>query len=744
MRKFLLAFLTLVATLCVGVACGGGKGGTDGGGQEGMDHPHEYEVDIQDPTCMGHGVKRYHCWCGHGYDETIEPLGHEWMEATCEHPSTCERCGETTGDVGLCQIETFEEVSPATCKQNKVEGGNCIWCGTFEEREVENSKLPHDFSVFWYENSATCLSNASIVYECSYGCGESDEVEQAGTQLEHSYTDVYTPYEQPATCTENKVIWHNCDNDCGVQWAEEIEESALGHDIARYDARQSDCDLVGWDAYEKCRRCEHSTYQESPALAHNYEDGVCTNCHYYEPTDGLLIRKEYSDKHGCEVAYVYGEDNFMGAVDLVIPATYEGAPVVGIDEGAFLIPFVVGQTARYWVTSLVIPKYMEVIGEGAFSGRDEDTMQKVELFGTPTISGIKTNSVYADSLETFLSVEINEAEAANGVKWGDIYIDGEKLTNVVIPSTIKNIGHYAFAYSSIESVEIPSTCKSIGSYAFGDCSRLVDLEIADGVEEIGKYAFWFTSIEEVVVPGSIKEVSEGAFSSIHGITSIEIKEGVKIIGDGAFSGPMFSFSLQNVILANSIEVIGKTAFDYSYGEVMETELILPASLKKVGWHAFTSWQHVKKIVIPETLEVVEERAFDQLGEKAEGYCINIHIPSVEKYLEIDFQNWRYGSIPGLACSGWNTFYVNGEAVTKLVIPKTTTEITDGRFSVSAITEVVIHKDVVKLDANFAFQHTKVQTIYYEGTEEEWNAIVTGEFTDPWIGSIEIVYNYVAE
>ena len=44
-----------------------------------------------------------------------------------------------------------------------------------------------------------------------------------------------------------------------------------GHDLVQYAAKAPTCTEIGWDAYETCSRCDHTTYAEQPALKHDLE-----------------------------------------------------------------------------------------------------------------------------------------------------------------------------------------------------------------------------------------------------------------------------------------------------------------------------------------------------------------------------------------------------------------------------------------------------------------------------------------
>lgn len=77
-----------------------------------------------------------------------------------------------------------------------------------------------------------------------------------------------------------------------------------GHDLVQHAAKAPTCTEKGWDAYETCSRCDHTTYAELPALNHDYQavtvaptceaDGytifTCSRCkdsYTADPTDQL-------------------------------------------------------------------------------------------------------------------------------------------------------------------------------------------------------------------------------------------------------------------------------------------------------------------------------------------------------------------------------------------------------------------------------------------------------------------------
>jgi len=82
------------------------------------------------------------------------------------------------------------------------------------------------------------------------------------------------------------------------------------HDLVHHDAQAPNCTEVGWNAYDTCTRCDYTTYQEIPALKHDYQaeifprtcqkDGytlhTCTRC-----------KDSYADTVVSHCGHWYGE-----------------------------------------------------------------------------------------------------------------------------------------------------------------------------------------------------------------------------------------------------------------------------------------------------------------------------------------------------------------------------------------------------------------------------------------------------
>ena len=94
-----------------------------------------------------------------------------------------------------------------------------------------------------------------------------------------------------------------------------------------------------------------------------------------------------------------------------------------------------------------------------------------------------------------------------------MYLNGELVTDLVIPDGVTEIKDYAFSgFSSLTSVTIPNSVTSIGEYAFDGCRALTSVTIGSGVTSIGNDAFHgcnkITSISSHIPAENLTEISD--------------------------------------------------------------------------------------------------------------------------------------------------------------------------------------------------------------------------------------------
>ncbi len=223
---------------------------------------------------------------------------------------------------------------------------------------------------------------------------------------------------------------------------------------------------------------------------------------------------------------------------------------------------------------------------------------------------------------------------------GNLYLDGQELTNLVIPDTITAINAYVFDNcKSITSVTIPNSVTAIGAAAFEGCENLTRVDISsleawctiqfgfsgisnplfyarhiflnnqeinnlvipNTITVINDYTFEnCISITSVTIPNSVTIIGPFAFSDCSRLTSVSLGSSVDGIGDGAFFGCV---GLSSISIPNSVTYIGFEAFDYCQGL---TEVLIPSSVKSIGWCAF-SYCSLTSIIVEEGNSVYDSR-----------------------------------------------------------------------------------------------------------------------------------------
>ena len=158
---------------------------------------------------------------------------------------------------------------------------------------------------------------------------------------------------------------------------------------------------------------------------------------------------------------------------------------ITISEGVTSI----GNEAFYYCNSLssvTISDSVTSIGSGAFSGCES------------------LKAVYITDIASWSNIDFDSASANPLSFSGCLYLNGELITEIVIPKSVTKIKDYTFYNcTSLKSITTGSNLTDIGDYAFYYCTSLEAVTINDNIMRIGEYAFGdCTSLKYVFYKGT--------------------------------------------------------------------------------------------------------------------------------------------------------------------------------------------------------------------------------------------------
>lgn len=337
------------------------------------------------------------------------------------------------------------------------------------------------------------------------------------------------------------------------------------------------------------------------------------------------------------------------------------------------------------LTSITIPDSVTDLGANAFVGCKNITIKwNGREYGEGQLYSLYTD--FMDKKAAGLTVGYTLKGGILTIPEGVTRIEpyafqgNDKITEVVLPSTVTEICDYAFAESTVKKINIPDSVTTIWDYAFY-MSSLEEIYLPDSVTKIGEGAFERTKLTTIRLPSGLKTISNRMLCSVTTLTSVEIPDSVEVIGDLSFSGT----GLTSVTIPPSVKEIKSWAFQGCY---VLNSVTFNNGLKKIGDNAFGSCTMLKTLTLPDSLIYAGGIAFDGIetvtfknvpfsGQDTALYnSINYGVSSAPAYSEISlgypvdkpdevttefgYDEWRGGSHEGIdygweGCHGSNIY-----------------------------------------------------------------------------------------
>lgn len=232
-----------------------------------------------------------------------------------------------------------------------------------------------------------------------------------------------------------------------------------------------------------------------------------------------------------------------------------------------------------------------------------------------------------------------------------------RLKEVIMPEGVIAIGKNAFECSDIDKIILPKQLEYLGDFAFLR-SSLKQIVIPEKVSHIGTNPFADTYIKEIICQSPRFVVNDNILYtsdmkrlivSINTSEEILIPDGVVTIDDYAFS----KCKAKRIILPHSVKTIGYCAFEWSPNlETMDL-----SNVSTVGEWCFCGCKSLKEIVTPysdilnaymfnhcENLSKVTINPKTQtIGESTFGECPRLHSMTIPENVKCIYESAFVGS-----------------------------------------------------------------------------------------------------
>lgn len=375
---------------------------------------------------------------------------------------------------------------------------------------------------------------------------------------------------------------------------------------------------------------------------------------------------------------------------------------------------------------------------------------------------------------------MSDYSASNPAPWHSLY---GSIKTVTIGDGITTIGSYAFynldPYEpfAMTQITIPKSLISVGAMAFSDCTLLTDVYYADTVDRwtrltVGSHN---ETLQSVAIHGVDRTVSmcgqstyweldsygtliiagQGPTANWNGYTTppwheyrLDIKkavicEGVTHLGNRAFE----SNYVEEIILADSVLSIGNYAFENCFMK----KITIGNKLISLGEGAFEGCDYLKDITLPDTVTSIGKFAFRNceslervslgtglttIGKESFAGCVSLKevvlpngVTVIEECTFLDCKAVTRITLPkNLKTVGEGTFY-NCSSLTKIILPDSVTKVGYQAFrNCISLTEINIPTSVDEIGWE-TFAGTSLKSVYYAGTESQWQSLTIDEGND---------------
>ena len=408
----------------------------------------------------------------------------------------------------------------------------------------------------------------------------------------------------------------------------------------------------------------------------------------------------------------------------------------------------IGNDAFYncsFLTTITIPNSVTSIGNYVFSSCSSLTSVTIPNSVTSigynpfyNCSALTSITLTAPTMETFCHGTTNQQIDLEIYR--NIQIDGNEVTEIVIPESVDSIKSKAFYMCNISSVEISDGVTSIGNNAFTDCPSLTSITIPNSVTSIGIGAFSYcTALTSFSVPKSVSKIEEYTFYNCSSLSFIDISNSVTSISPDAFE---LCSSLTSVHWNATNYEISRSSYapfyniltqitSFTFGDAVDSiptylcygmenlqSLTIGNSVTSIGDYAFYKCSAITSVTIPNSVTSIGDDAFSYCSSLT-SVTIGNSVTSIGEYAFSYCSSLTSVTIPNSVTSLGKRAFSGCSSLTSVTIPNSVTSIGENAFSsCSSLTSVTIPNSVTSIGENAFSGCSSLTSVHWNATNYE--------------------------